>query len=73
MEDVVGAVLSFVAVITPWIVFATIYFGSPVPQSAKAKSGWISQHLTLLHRTLAPATSAVGLHLSECNVHGFED
>ena len=47
-KSVVGAVLSFVAVITPWVVFATIYFGSPIPQSAKAKSGWIGQHLTLL-------------------------
>lgn len=38
---VVG-VLASVAVVTPWVVFATAYFGSPVPQSASAKSGLLS-------------------------------
>ena len=53
-KSVVGAVLSFGVVITPWVVYATIYFGSPIPQSAKAKSGWIGQHLTLLRLLWRP-------------------
>ncbi len=49
------AVLIFTVLVAPWLIFATLYFGSPLPQSMLAKQGhlattgasryWIWQHL----------------------------
>ncbi len=49
------SVLIFIGVVAPWLIFATLYFGSPLPQSMLAKQAhlqvaqssryWIWQHL----------------------------
>ncbi len=45
---ILKAILSFLVVILPWVILATIYFGSPVPQSVLAKTGWNGQSLSLM-------------------------
>lgn len=40
-------VVIYAALVLPWIIIATLYYGSPLPQSARAKSG-INDSTTLL-------------------------
>ncbi len=37
-EGLLGALVVFVVALAPWAIFATIYFGSPIPQSMTAKA-----------------------------------
>lgn len=38
IKQIVYIILVFIAFILPWLIFSTIYFGSPIPNSAIAKS-----------------------------------
>jgi hypothetical protein len=40
-------ILTTLVVVAPWVAFAVFYYGSPIPQSALAKSNWISDSLTV--------------------------
>lgn len=41
----VRVVLFMVAVVTPWLIFATVYFGSPIPMSVLAKADMVRDPL----------------------------
>jgi hypothetical protein len=42
--------------VAPWIGFAWLYFGSPIPQSAIAKSNWISNEITVIDLLWRPSS-----------------
>lgn len=42
--------------VVPWVGFAWLYFGSPIPQSAIAKSNWISNQLTVVDLFWRPSS-----------------
>jgi hypothetical protein len=48
--------IAMILVVFPWIGFAWLYFGSPIPQSAIAKSNWISNQITLLDFLWRPSS-----------------
>jgi arabinofuranosyltransferase len=50
-----GPVLTFVALFAPWLVFASLYYGSPLPQSAVAKFQRASFGEYLVHELAYPS------------------
>ncbi len=42
------------AIVLPWLAFATLYYGSPIPRSAASKSMWGSEGFSLLELSFRP-------------------
>ena len=51
--------LAFTAVTVPWLVFAAVYFGTVVPQSAATKAGRAAPGTYLLHLLTEPAKALI--------------
>lgn len=39
--------VTYVIILLPWVFFSTQYFGSPIPQSAQAKTRWVRQESSI--------------------------